>query len=86
MITVHLEVLIAITIPLIILLFSIGVATGTVKHKLNRQDEKMDLMLQKQDITNGKVLKHSEEFLDQGWINRDFHGRLIRLEQTEIQE
>ena len=72
----------AVVIPLIVLIFSIGVATATVRAKLNRHEEKLDLMLEKQDTTNGSILEHSEKLLEQGFINRETDRRLVDLEKA----
>jgi len=79
--TISVEVLIAVGTPVVILLFSIGVATASVRWQLKRHEEKLDLLLAKQDTTNGTLVSHTKELLLQDFRNKGFMVRLIDLEK-----
>ena len=83
MITIQLNSILAL-LPAAVLLISIGVATASIKYQFKRHEEKLDIILQKQDITNGQVLKHDEFIVRQEYKNNSLCSRLKILERIGL--
>jgi len=68
-------------LPLLILAFSIGVATTTIRHHLKVHEEKLDIILKKQDSIKKEVIEHKNAFIVQRYTNAELQARLRKLEQ-----